>query len=84
MKRGKCLAILGKLINSINKKGDKNKCRNYTGISFVCVGSQILSMMIFFRFRYAVDKVLGEEQGGFWKGGGYIDIIFIPRLIMWK
>ena len=35
------------------------------GISLVSVGSKLLSNMILFRLRDAVDKVLREEQCGF-------------------
>ena len=48
------------LIKSLYKKGDKSECRNYRGTSLVCVGSKLLSNMILFRQRDAVDKVLRE------------------------
>ena len=48
------------LIKLLSKKGDKNESRNYRGISLV--SSKLLSNMIFFRLRDAVDKVLREEQ----------------------
>ena len=49
--------ILGKsLIKPMLKKGDKSECRNYRGISLVSVGSKLLSKMILFRLRDAVDK----------------------------
>ena len=58
------------LIKPLCKKGDKSECRNYRGISLVSVGSKLLSNMILFRLRHAVDKVLREEQFGFRKGRG--------------
>ena len=61
------------LIKPLCKKGDKSEYRNYPGISLVSVGSKLLSNMIFFRLRDAVDKVLREERCGYRKGRGYID-----------
>ena len=40
--------------------------------------------MIIFRQRDAVDKLLGEEQCGFIKGGGCVDQVFTLRLIIEK
>ena len=57
---------------------------NYRGISLVSVGSKLLSNMILFRLRDAVDKVLREEQCGFRKGRGCVDQIFTLRLIIEK
>ena len=44
------------LIKPLYKKGDKSKCHNYRGINLVSVGSKLLSDMILFRLRDAVDK----------------------------
>ena len=63
------------LIKPLYKKDDKSECRNYRGISLVSVGSKLLSKMILFRLRDAVDKVLREEQCGFRKGRGCVDQI---------
>ena len=72
------------LIKPLYKKGDKSECRNYRGISLVSVGSKLLSNMILFRLRHAVDKVLREEQCGFRKGRGCVDHVFTLRLIIEK
>ena len=72
------------LIKPLYKKGDKSECGNYRGISLVSVGSKLLSNMILFRLRDAVDKVLREEQCGFRKGRGCVDQIFTLRLIIEK
>jgi len=55
------------LIKPLYKKGDKSECRNYRGIILVSVGSKLLSNIILFRLRDAVDKVLREEQYSFKK-----------------
>ena len=72
------------LIKPLYKKGDKNECRNYRGISLVSVGSKLLSNMILFRLKDAVDKVLRKEQCGFRKGRGCVDHVFTLRLIIEK
>ena len=72
------------LIKPLYKKGDKSECGNYRGISLVSVGSKLLSNMILFRLRDAVDKVLREEQCGFRKDRGWVDQIFTLRLIIEK
>ncbi|XP_065567671.1 uncharacterized protein LOC136031782 [Artemia franciscana] len=64
------------------KKGDKSECGNYRGISLVFVGSKLLSNVILFRLRDAVDKVLREKQCGFRKGRGCASRIFSLRLII--
>ena len=72
------------LIKPLYKKGDKSECRNYRGISLVCIGSKLLSNVIIFRLRDAVDKVLREQQCSFRKGRGCFDQVFTLRLIIEK
>ena len=72
------------LIKPLYKKGDKSECRNYRGICLVSVGSKLLSNMILFRLKDAVDKFLREEQCGFRKGRGCVDQVFTLRLIIEK
>ena len=72
------------LIKPLYKKGDKSEYRNYQGISLVSMGSKLLSHMILFRLRDAVDKALREEQCGFRKGGGCVDQIFTLSLMIEK
>ena len=85
LNKGRHLVIFRKtLIKPLYKKGDKSECRNYWGINLVSVGSKLLSIMILFRLRDAVDKVLREEQCGFWKVIGCVDQIFTLRLIIEK
>ena len=67
------------LIKPLDKKGDKSEYRNYQGISLVSVGSKLLSIMILFLLRDAVDRVLGNEQCGFRKGKGCVDQILTLR-----
>ena len=68
------------LIKPLYKKGDKNKYRNYQGIILVSVGCKLLSNVILFRLRDAVDKVSREDQSGVRKGRECADQIFSLRL----
>ena len=72
------------LIKALYKIGYNNECGNYCGISLLSVCSKLLSNMILFRLRDAVDKILREEQSGFRKGTGCVDQIFTFRLIIHK
>ena len=72
------------LIKPLYKKGDKSEYGNYRGINLVSEGSKLLSNMILFRMRDAVDKVLKEEQCGFKRVRGWVDQIFTLRLITEK
>ena len=53
-------------------------------MSLVSVGSKLLSNMILFKLRAAVEKVIREEQFDFRKGRGCVDQIFTLRLIIEK
>ena len=70
------------LIKPLRKKGDRSECLNYRGISLVSVSSKLLSNIIRFRTRDAVDKVLRDEQCGFRKVRRCVDQIFTFRLII--
>ena len=59
-------------------------CGNYRDISLVSVGTKLLSNMILFRLKDAVDNVIREEQCGFMKCRGCVDQIFTLRLIIEK
>ena len=71
-------------VKPLHKKGDKSECGNYRSISLVSLGSKLLSNMLIFRLRYAVDKVLREEQCSFRKGRGRVDQVFTFWLIIEK
>jgi hypothetical protein len=49
------------LIKPLYKKGDISECGNYQGLSLVSVGRKLLSNMILFRLRDAVDEVSKGE-----------------------
>ena len=63
---------------------DKSECRNYRGISLLSLCTKLLSNMMLFKLRDAVDKAIREEQCGFRKGKGCVDQFFTLRLIIEK
>ena len=53
-------------------------------VYLVSVRSKLLSIVMLFRLRDAVDKYSRKEQCGFIKGRGSVDQIFTLRLIIQK
>ncbi|CAF4497680.1 unnamed protein product, partial [Rotaria magnacalcarata] len=74
------LAILIKLF----KKGDKQLCDNYRGISLLSVTSKLFSRIILNRIQLLVNRQLLEAQSGFRSNRSTIDQIFILKLCMEK
>ncbi|CAF3321652.1 unnamed protein product [Rotaria socialis] len=74
------LAILIKLF----KKGDKQLCDNYRGISLLSVTSKLLSRIILNRIQLLVDSQLLEAQSGFRSNRSTINQIFTLKLCMDK
>ena len=50
-------------VNTIPKKGDLSKCKNWCGAILLAVASKIYTRVIFVNY-----KVLSKEPGRFWKG----------------
>ncbi len=74
------LAILIRLF----KKGDKQLCDNYRGISLLNVTSKLFSRMILNRIQQFIDNQLLEAQAGFRANRSTIDQIFTLKMIMEK
>ncbi|CAF3323508.1 unnamed protein product [Rotaria sp. Silwood2] len=74
------LAILIRLF----KKGDKQLCDNYRGISLLSVISKLFSRIILNRIQQLIDNQLLESQSGFRANRSTIDQIFILKMIMEK
>lgn len=67
----------------IYKKGNHEKTENYRGISLLCTAYKIYAEILRSRLKEEIErrKLLPESQGGFKKGRGTIDNIFILNII---
>jgi hypothetical protein len=67
----------GEVLSDFRKTPDKKKVIRVSvviiGTSLTFVVSKLFSMIILFKLRDAVDKVLREEQCGLRKGRGCVD-----------
>ncbi|RUS79972.1 hypothetical protein EGW08_012273 [Elysia chlorotica] len=70
------------IIVKIPKKGARNDCNNWRGITLLSIRSKILSKIIIQMISEAVDQQLRNEQAGFRKGRGGCDQIFTLRNII--
>ena len=61
------------------KKGSKNDCGTYRGISLLSYTSKIYANILEQRTRYKVEPLLSDVQMGFRKGRGCTDAIFALR-----
>jgi sorting nexin-29 len=66
------------------RKGLKNYCNNYRGISVVNSGHRIYAKIINERLKTIMDAVLLEEQQGFRKGASTVDKILVVQQIIGK
>lgn len=68
----------------IYKNGDQEKAENYRGVSLLCTGYKLYAEMLREKLEEKVvrKKALQESQGGFRKGRGAIDNIFILNHIV--
>lgn len=68
----------------IYKKGNHEKTENYRGISLLCTAYQIYAEILRSRLKEEIErrKLLPDSQGGFRKGRGTIDNIFILNHII--
>ena len=61
------------------KKGSKNDCSAYRGISLLSNTGKIYAKILEQRIRYKVEPLLSDVQMGFRKGSGCTDAIFALR-----
>lgn len=74
----------GAIILPIFKKGDKELCENYRGISLLSSAYKILSKLILNRLQEYTTPIIGDHQAGFSKGRSTTDQIFILKSIISK
>jgi hypothetical protein len=72
------------IIIPIHKKGDKNDCNNYQGISLLSTAYKILSNILLTRLTPYVSEVSGDHQWGFRHNRSTVDQIFYIRQILEK
>ena len=60
-------------------KGDTHGCSNFRGISFLSVVGKVYGKLLINRIRDKTENVIAEVQGGFRRGRGCTDQIFIVR-----
>ena len=75
---GACIAPLFK------GNGDVCECSNYWGISVLIVVGKIYGRVLFNRIRDKTEQVISEVQGGFRRGRGCMDQVFVVRQICEK
>ena len=68
----------------IFKKGDRNDCNNYRGISLLNVAYKIFAKIITRRINVLSEVLISETQHGFRKGRSCSDCVFILKQIIQK
>jgi hypothetical protein len=69
------------VIVPIYRKGDKNDCNNYRGISLLLSAYKILSNILLVRLTPYVNEIIGDHQFGFHRNRSTMDQIFYIRQI---
>ena len=67
------------IVNIYKRKGDRQDCGNYRGISLLAIASQIFAKILLQRLLVVAKDVLPEAQCGFRSSRSTNDIIFTLR-----
>jgi hypothetical protein len=70
------------LVVPVFKKGVRNNCSNYRGISLISVASKLMASFMLRRLSHTREQQIREEQAGFRSGRGCVDQIFTLRLLL--
>lgn len=70
------------IVHPIHKKGDKAECNNYRGIALLDTVYKVTATLIKQRLEECAGNRIGEYQGGFRKGRGTVDQIFLLKHVM--
>ena len=71
-------------IITIFKKGDREDCNNYRGISLLSIAGKIFARILLDRLLLLAEEILPESQCGFRPSRGTIDMIFCARQLQEK
>ena len=69
-------------ICKLPQKGDLSDCNNWRGVTILNVASKIFTRCIFERIQGPVEEKLHENQAGFRKGRGCMDMVFVLRRLI--
>ena len=72
------------VISPIYKKGDKQDCNNYRGISLLSHVGKLYERIIERRLRSQVEDKIGDWQYGFRPGRSTLDLIFALKMLLEK
>lgn len=72
------------LIIPLHKKGDKQLCSNYRGISLLNTVYKIFSKILLSRLNPYTESIIEEQQTGFMKGRSTIDQVFLLKQVVSK
>jgi transcription elongation factor Elf1 len=72
------------VIIPLPKKGDRQICDNWRGISLLSVAGKAFVKILEIRMSKFAEQVLNESQAGFRVGRGCIDMIFVARQLAEK
>ena len=72
------------MVSLYKGKGDMYECSNFRGISLLSVVGKVYGRVLINRIRDKTENVIAEVQGGFRRGRGCTDQIFIVRQICKK
>ena len=72
------------IVNIYKRKGDRQDCGNYRGISLLAIASKIFANILLQRLLIVGNDVLPEAQCGFRSSHSMIDMIFTLRQLQEK
>ena len=73
----------GNIIVSLHKgTGSKDECNTYRGIRLLSVPEKVYGRVLTERLMKIIERNVSEEQGGFRKGKGCVDLIFAIKMMV--
>ena len=72
------------IVYAYKRKGNRNSCDNYRGISLLSIAGKMLARLLLNRLLSHIDELLPESQCGFRAGRGTADMVFAARQVQEK